>query len=232
MIDLHSADAPTLMDFARELLLTHRDNVGSFEDAAQAITESIFHTFRQPDGSPTFALVRVYRLTRYEELLAELRPLVDAPRERWMTLMGTYGIEPAWCDRHESQGHKALNLGVDQSPMVSAAIYQLGLDIAVDMPKAPIDLPVPEATLMTRYFHVEHAPGSPYIPAQEDFVKRYGIQSVTGVGSTFVSQSAYLLLCFARAHLSTTVAANFSQTAPFISTLLAGYDEEKIWSAA
>lgn len=227
-----TAGVSEISQYARALFTGNRDRFASFEEAAQFVVEDLYKNVQQEDGSPAFALVRIYRLTILRELPASLTPLVDPMRERWMTLMGTYGEESAWQDRNLSQGHKALNLGADQSPMVSAALVQLGLDGGIDMPEFEIDLPMPEATFMTRYFHVEHAPGSPYIPAQEPFVKPYGIQSVIGLGNTFASESMFVLLAFSKVHLTTSQAAALSQMAPFIGTLLAGYDAGKIWTAA
>jgi hypothetical protein len=231
-MNLRNASAADVSGYGRDFLSQYRDTPQSFESIAQIVVQSLYETFKREDSSPLFALTRIYRLTRYTELPSDLKGLVEPARERWMTLMGTYGIEPAWCDRQQSQGHKALNLGEDQSPMVSAAIYQIGLDLGIKLPQLDIDLPIPEVSLMTRYFHVEHAVGSRYIPAQDSFVKPYGIQSVVGIGSVFVSGSAHLLLCFAREHVSADDAQKFAQIAPFVSTLLAYFDERSIWQAA
>ncbi len=230
MMILTQTDAAALTQYGRALMEAHRTNRTSFEDAAQAITQALYQDFVIEDGSPMFALVRVYRLTSFDELASELKGLVDPARQRWMALAGTWGAEPAWCDRHQSQGHKALNLGSDQSPMVSASIHQLGMDVGVDIPPAPLDLPIPEATFMTRYFHIEHALGSPYIPAQDGFVKPYGIHSVVGLGSNFASRSAYLLLGFSKTHIDQANAMKFSQLAPYVSTLLAVYDARSLWA--
>jgi hypothetical protein len=230
MITLAQADEAAITQYGRELMETYRSEFASFEQAAQAVSQRFYEEFVREDGKPLFALVRIYRLTKFDELNDEIKPLVDSARERWMTLMGTYGIEAAWCDRHQSQGHKALNLGSDQSPMVSASIYQLGMDVGVEMPAAPLDLTVPEVSLMTRYFHIEKALGSPYIPAQDGFVKPYGIKSVVGLGSNFVGKGAYLLLGFATAPISAASAQAFSQMAPFIATLMALYDKKVVWA--
>jgi two-component system, NtrC family, sensor kinase len=230
MLDIQQVNAEAVSNFGRSMLNTYRGKFGSFEEAAQQCVTRLFEEFRQDSHTPSFALVRVYRLCTYDELLPELQANVDSQRERWMALMGTVGIESAWCDRQQSQGHKALNLGADQSPMVSAAIYQIGLDLGIDLPNLEIELPVPEATLLTRYFHIPQALGSKYIPAQTPFVQPYNIQSVVGVGSAFVSNSAYLLLAFSKVEISVEAAQNFAQLAPFMSTLLATYDQGKIWA--
>jgi hypothetical protein len=228
---LNETPIETMSHFGRELLADHRKKHASFESAAQNLVEELFHTFTQSNGDPMFALVRLYRLCKYEELNADVQALVDPARQRWMVLMGTYGVEAAWCDRRQSQGHKALNLGADQSPMVSAAVYQLGMDVGVKLPPPPHNLAIPEVSLMTRYFHIEQAAGSQYVPAQTPFVVPYDIESVVGIGSNFMSSAAYLLLGFSRVHLPKDDANKFAQLAPFVSTLMALYDKGMIWSA-
>jgi hypothetical protein len=230
MIELNTITADLLEEHGRNLLNAHRNRHPTFEAAAQALVQEWRSTFVTAVQQPAFALVRIYRLTSYSELAPELVPLVDPTRERWMALMGTVGQEAAWNDRHQSAGHKFLNLGADESPMVSAAAYQLGLDFGVERPGGTIDLPVPEASLMTRYFHIREALGSPYIPAQEPFVKPYGIQSVFGLGSGFVSGSAYVLLAFAQEAITALQASHLAQLSPFISTVLAHYDRGAIWN--
>jgi hypothetical protein len=218
--------------FGRQLLANNRDSARYFDTISQTIVETIFNEFKRADDSPLFALVRVYRLSRYAELPSELQKMVEPARERWMTLMGTYGIEPAWQHRGQSQGHKALNLGADQSPMISAAIYQLGLDVGIQLPKLDINVPVTKTGTVMRYFHIEDAEGSPYIPAQDTFVKPYGIRSVVGIGSGFLSDSAYVMLGFARATLDIEQGQKFAELAPYVSALLALCDERGIWQAA
>jgi hypothetical protein len=232
MIDLQTANSDTIEDFSRQLYTTYRHGQPSFEAISQVVVEEIFKTFRQADDNPTFGLVRIYRLTKFDELTPALAQSVDTSRQKWITLMGTVGVEPAWCQRLSSQGHQAVPLGENQSPMVSAALYQLGLDIGIDVPISNIDLPMQQASFMTRYFHVEQALGSPYIPAQDGFVVPYGIQSVVGLGNGFMSGSLYILLAFSRLAINPTQAMNFAHAAPFIGTLLANYDTAKIWTEA
>jgi hypothetical protein len=232
MINLQTADADTIEDFSRQLYRTYRQGQPSFEAVSQLLVENIFKTFRQADDSPTFGLVRIYRLTKFDELTPALAQSVDTTRQKWITLMGTVGVEQAWCHRLSSQGHQAVPLGENQSPMVSAALYQLGLDIGIEVPTTTIDLPMQQASFMTRYFHVEQALGSPYIPAQDGFVIPYGIQSVVGLGNGFVSGSLYILLAFSRMAINSAQAMNFAHAAPFFGTLMANYDTAKIWTDA
>jgi hypothetical protein len=81
-----------------------------------------------------------------------------------------------------------------------------------------------EASLLTHFFFVPQALGSPFVPAQADFVEKYGIASVVGIGSGFLSKATYLALCFSTISISEEVAVKFAELASFVSTLLAIYD--------
>ena len=235
MIDLTQATGKDIAVFGRELLAQYREGLSSFEEAAQHIVETIYQQMSAPDGSPAFALLRIFRLANRDDLPRDLRKLLAPEAQKTLTLMGTWGLEPAWCQRQHSSGHQALMLGEGQSPMVSATLRQLALDVGVELPalRAEMEavLPMPEATFMTRYVHIEHALRSPFVPAQKEFVEPYGFQPVVGIGSGFASGSAYMMLGFARVHVTGEMAKNFAQIAPFVSTGLAIYNEQAIWSA-
>jgi len=232
MLDLHTSDSYAIDDFGRLLLSANRTNLGSFEEAARVCVKAIYDTFRQPDGHGTFALVRIYRLCRYDELLPELQAIASADVPQWMALMGTIGNEPAWCDRRTSQGHKAIQAVGDRSPMLTAAFEQIGLDKIVGAKRASTNSPIMKnADLFTNYFHVPNAAGSPFIPAQHEFVKPYHIQSVVGLGSAFLSKAIHLTLCFSDIFIDDDVAQKFARLSEYVSTLLAIYDGRgTIWA--
>jgi hypothetical protein len=225
MLDLHSSDLKAIDEFGRTLMSTYRSTLNSFEEAAIVCVKAIYDEFRQPNGQHTFALVRIYRLCRFDELLPELQAIATPDVPYWMALMGTVGNEPTWCDRRTSQGHKAIRAVGDRSPMLTAAFEQIGLNkIITERAVDTNSLQMQETTLFTSYFHVPHALGSPFIPAQHEFVEPYHIQSVVGVGSAFLSNSIHLTLCFADTFLDEDSARKFSELSTYISTLLAIYD--------
>lgn len=55
-------------------------------------------------------------------------------------------------------------------------------------------------------FHVEEAIGSPYIPAQEEFVVRYQIRSAVGFGGVLYSGDLYAVIIFATIPVTAMVA--------------------------
>jgi len=94
-----------------------------------------------------------------------------------LTLMATVGATASWSSRLLSRGHRAIPLPspeiVEKAPMISQLIKEFGLELtSVLQPSAEVvkDL----AGKRHGVFHVENAVGSPYIPAQEEFVLRYG----------------------------------------------------------
>jgi hypothetical protein len=216
--------------FGRSLLNELRRHAVSFEDAAQRVTEILYNASTLDNGSPAFALIRVYRLTLFDELPVEFQSVVDPSEGRWLTLMGTYGHEQAWRNRTNSQAHQVITLGKNISPMMSAALSQLEPSLNVQVPPDIEALPQTHITSLTHYFHVERALGSPYIPAQEGFVKPYGIQSVIGLGNGFLSGSLCFVVAFSTVSLGTEQAASFASLAPYIGTLLAIHDSKRIWS--
>jgi hypothetical protein len=225
MIVLSKTQKEAVNQFGRQLFTQNRNGLPSFEAAAQLGVKAIYDEFRQPNGQPAFALVRTYRLSRHDELAPDVQPLIDARSGNfWMALMGTSGDEPAWCDRHQSQGHKAIPIGESQSPMLNAAFEQLGIAFQAGGADKEDTLIFKPAASMTRFFHVEQALGSPYIPAQDGFVRPYSIQSVLGLASSFVSKSFHLTLCFSKTPVNKDDGEKFAELSSFLSTLYAVYD--------
>ena len=59
--------------------------------------------------------------------------LAPEPETKCLTLMGTVGDEPDWCDIDRSQGHRSVPLiseeWVKQIPMIARPVAELGLEI-------------------------------------------------------------------------------------------------------
>src|SRR5258706_1263025 len=160
MLNFDTSDLNDVAKFGLSLLTDYRNTLHSFEEAAGLCVRAIYNEFRQPDDQPTFALVRIYRLCRYDELLPELQTIATPEVTHWMALMGTVGTESAWCDRRTSQGHKVIRAVGDRSPMLSAAFEQIGLErLSASDIVQPNTLPMKSASLLTNYFHVPRALG-------------------------------------------------------------------------
>jgi len=58
-------------------------------------------------------------------------------------------------------------------------------------------------------FHVPEALDSPYVPAQEQFVRPFGIRSVLGFGGLLGRQDLYVVIVFAKAPIPRGCASLF-----------------------
>lgn len=117
-----------------ERLRPRLETAPSLADACQTLSEAL------AEIEPT-ALARVYAILPYRELPADVRGFVDelagAPppsTTRVLTLMGTAGRRPEWCDRRQSLGHQGIPLisasFVEAIPMLSRLLKELGFDLA------------------------------------------------------------------------------------------------------
>jgi hypothetical protein len=192
----------------------------SIEGAANGITELLYESLVDSDtGEPSCALVRCYKTHSYSELPVDLQGFARSvlkrkpgPRVKCLTLIGTSGSRPEWNSRHRSIGHKAIPLEsvemVEQAPMVSQLIRQLGLDIS------SVIAPTPEILRQIEgksygVFYVARAAGSPFIPAQTEFVLRERIQSVVGFGGLLRNGDMLAIIVFSRAAIAEETANRF-----------------------
>jgi hypothetical protein len=180
------------------------------EVAANRITRHLFENTINPENNQNAcALVRFYKTHPYEDLNGELRGFAQgilghppqSPDMKCLILLATAGEKADWNSRAASAGHKAIPLPneafVSQIPMISRLVNQFGLDV-----KAVIQ---PDPNLIAdleqrRYnaFHVAEAVGSPYIPAQKDFVVPLGIRSVLGFGGMLTTGELFALILFTK----------------------------------
>jgi hypothetical protein len=97
---------------------------------------------------------------------------------------------------------------VEQFPMVSQLIRQLGLtttEVLRTTPKIIKDVEQRNFGV----FYVPVAAGSPFVPAQKDFVAPYGIASVLGFGGILPDGELYIVIIFARAAIPSATAEMF-----------------------
>jgi hypothetical protein len=84
-------------------------------------------------------------------------------------------------------------------------ITQLGLDVTtVVRPDPELARALSQRTYDV--FHVSDAVGSPYLPAQEEFVVRYGIRSALGFGGMLYNGDFYAVVLFSRVAISADAA--------------------------
>jgi hypothetical protein len=197
----------------------------SIEEAAQSIVEYLYAECENPaTAAKSCALVRFYKTYPFRDLeprlqsfsRKQLRGVSVSEQMKCLTLLATIGQEARWRDRRQSEGHQAIPLPsaqiVEGAPMIAQLIRQMGLDIA--------DVVAPQASVLHEragktynVFHVENARGSPYIPAQADFVERYGVRSVLGFGGLLGDGEFFAVIMFSRGPITTESAARFRNIA-------------------
>jgi len=120
--------------------------------------------------------------------------------DMFLTLLGTRGDDPDWCDRKRSKGHQAIPLTretVKKVPMMSRCFQQIGFNLDIVL-KAEEDIHLDGVSSAFGVFHVEDAQGSPFVPAQDNFVKPRGVHSVLGCGTMLPNGAVSIWIGFLR----------------------------------
>ncbi len=195
----------------------------SLESVADRCVQHLYQNLVAPiTGEPACALVRFFKTVSYASLPAELQSSVQAaiaqPPEsisadlKCLTLFGTVGDRPEWCDRHASTGHQVIPLTSEQSvsriPMISQLIKSFGLDISCVVAPDPNLLMTLERKTCN-VFYIPTAAGSEFIPAQQQFVEPYGIKSVVGFGGMLPSGNLFSTVLFSKVEITEPTAHLF-----------------------
>jgi hypothetical protein len=196
------------------------DEPSTMEEAAQRLAVLLRSQLVDENSQPACALVRVYKTHLFADLDPELQAFargIDPEADRvaalrCLVLLATVGEQPAWNSRHKSRGHKAIPLtsesAVSAAPMIAQLIRQIGLDVkSVLKPERGFILDASDRA--QGVFYVPSAPGSTHIPAQEEFVHRYGIRSVIGFGGLVASGDLLTAILFTKVAVTPDVADLF-----------------------
>ena len=214
----------------------------SMEEAANRVVQFLYENLGTENGDEeAFALVRLFKTHAYEDLDPELRQFADAvlgekpesPKMKCLTLLATAGDLPAWHERGDSMGHKAIPLPsaqvVEQFPMISQLVQQFGLDVhSVLDPDLKIIVDLGQTSF--NVFHIPEAAGSPYITAQEEFVLPYKIESVLGFGGMLPSGNLFAVIMFSKIPVSKEVADLFKTIALNVKMALLPFAEAATFS--
>ena len=193
----------------------------SMEETAGRIVRHFYEGLVDDEkGERASALVRLYKTHPFRDLDSELQGFArtmlggEPPSSdmKCLVLLATAGDKVEWNSRKHSQGHKAIPLpseeAVHQAPMVSNLITQLGIPLGmVIKPEPKLLLDMEQNTY--NVFHVPEALGSPYIPAQQEFVAPCGIRSVLGFGGLLPSGEMFAVIMFFKVPISREVANLF-----------------------
>ena len=208
----------------------------SVQDVAQRIASYLYQQLgNDQTGRQDCVLVRCFLTRPYGALDPQSqdcarRALACGPGSldmKCLTLFGTAGEKPEWNDRHRSRRYRSIPLAdrevVSQFPMVSQLLQQLGVDFtSKTQPKS--DLPVDQTEHTLDVFHVPEAKGSPFLPAQEEFVIPFGIESVLGFGGVFPSNEFFTVILFSKQKISRETAELFKPLAMSVKLALLPFD--------
>lgn len=202
LLNLSSAE----IDVVLSDTFKNENKLQSIEDAAQKLTENMYHHFQINEKSD-FVLVRLFQSMRYLALPLEIQEVIISKMgkmpdqdTRFLTLLGTYGDENTWQSRKTSKGHQAIPLTEETFrtvPMISRLFQQIGYNIGTDMQSDASSLHMTGVSGLSGIFYVENANNSPYIPAQ-DFVKKYNVASVIGTGVMLPENEVAAFIGFTR----------------------------------
>ncbi len=224
MIVLNQAEKNDMIRWGRTLLHGSRDQFSYFQETAQWVAEQVYYETRQTNHERLFALVRVFRLSCYHEVPYGLKTLVNPDEGCWMTLMGTMGDYPHWCDHRLSADQKMVSLG--KGGLLDAAFEQLELEPGVITDRN--FSAAYEGLGQFPYFLTDRV--DDFLTA-EDFSLPHHIKSVVGIGSAFLSGASYVLLGYSREFLTLEDAEVFGELSAFVTTLLASPDaKRRFWS--
>lgn len=216
MIEPHEFSVARVRAIQDDLRGSVRDDM-CVEEAAQLLAHVLWGAF-----APDLVLVRVYSTLPFAALPAFDQERVErattagggshklGPYTPVLSLLATRGIEAAWNDRRESKKHLGIPFltteFVRALPMITALFTDLGLSIEGLVSPGTSGGVHTEQLLggePAGIFYVANAkttldPTGRRIIPQQDFVERYGVQTVFGMGGSWPNQSLLTCIVFLR----------------------------------
>ena len=212
----------------------------SMEDAANKIVNYLYDNIADSSGGKANALVRFYKTHPYGQLDLGLQGfaqgiLGSAPSDdtNCLTILATMEDNENWKSRSKSNGHRAIPLAsthmVAGIPMISRLLTQFGLDVGSVMRPDPMLIgDLSEKTYNT--FYAPEALGSPYIPAQDDFVIPNGIKSVLGFGGILSTGELFVVIMFSKASIPADLANKFSAMGASVKEAVDPFAGDKVFA--
>lgn len=242
MFDLEHFTFTKMIELGSALRKLGRD-AESMEGVANRIVRYFFDELVcEGTGRRACVLVRLFKTHAFGELDEQLREsasamlkdkTVSSPAMKCLTLLATAGEIPQWNSRAQSIGHKSIPLpseeAIENIPMIARLFSQLGLSASALLK------PDPAFTLNTEesnfdVFHVGEAKGSPYVPAQKEFVIPYGVKSVLGYGGLLPNGDLFAVILFLRVHVARETADLFKTLALSTKLILVPFARDKVFA--
>ncbi|MCH8350904.1 MAG: hypothetical protein J4O03_12945 [Chloroflexi bacterium] len=208
---------------------------GSMEETANKIVRYLYDNMTDAQtGDNACALIRFYKTHSFGQLDAGLQEFAqgilgrapDSPDMKCLTMLATAGENPAWNSRANSAGHRAIPLAsaefVEQIPMIAQLISQFGIEMGSVLnpdPSVIVDL----ERRSYNAFYIADAVGSPYIPAQDEFVIPYGVKSVVGFGGVLSSGELFAVIMFSKVSIPRETAESFRGLAASVKEAVQPY---------
>ncbi|MEQ8784967.1 MAG: PAS domain S-box protein [Pirellulaceae bacterium] len=186
--------------------LSNRQSKRHFADA---VVRHLHQRMVDGQGRRSLALVRMFETCRFDEL-EEVQQTIAQDRypdvradTQCLVLLATAGEQAQWNDIRQSRHHQVIPLpsaqAVERQPMIAQLVRQFGFEIGRLLQG---DGEVMLEGCDTGVFHVERARGSPHIPAQQDFIVPYGIESVVGFGDVLPDGRLFAVILFSQVAIS------------------------------
>jgi signal transduction histidine kinase len=181
----------------------------SLEEFAQGLMECCQRTFQRSNASDSeIVLGRCFVTRPFSELSDKVQAWLQQGEDRisdpsnglCLSLMGSAGVVDGWNDPSRSSRYRAIPIEADRFatrfPMFAEIFRQIG--ISIDKPHLGAGMNIGSAGTVCNVFSVPVALGSPYAPAQSEFVKPYGVRSVVGFGGWYGQGQYFLVVLFSR----------------------------------
>jgi two-component system NtrC family sensor kinase len=224
--DMHDINRLTIREMTEygNMLRNCGKNTTHMEQAAQNMVDQLYSLLGDAAGDNACALARFFKTHPYGSLPLSLQQAAgelmggQSPTDdmKCLTLLATRGKCASWNERENSCGHQAIPLpntvALAAIPMLSQLVSQLG--VPVETLFAPDPAFIADLTQRTyNVFYVPEAAGSPYVPAQDDFVRPHDIRTVIGFGGVLPSADIFAVILFLRTPVSPAVASMFKPLA-------------------
>ncbi len=209
----------------------------SLRDVAERTVDYLYSILGDPHtGTRDCVLVRCFRTMAYSRLeplvqqiaREKLGGLSPSPDLKCFALIATAGEQPDWNRVELSHHYRVIPMVnadfVKQFPMFSQLLHQFGVPAAFDVtPHAECLVDLEEKTY--NVFYVPDALDSPYVPVQEEFVRKHGVKSVLCFGGMLPSRDLFAVILFSKTAVPRETATLCKSLALSMKTSLLAFDE-------
>lgn len=199
----------SLVDIARCIarvreLAAQASNIESF---AQDLMQYCQETFRATTGDPEIVLSRCFVAQPFNEVAADVKVWLQQGLGRdsetstgmCLSLMGSAGVVEGWNDPALSSRYRAILVDSERFasrfPMFAEIFRQVGITTD-DRRFGAGTMNIEPAGTSCSVFSVPVALDSAYIPAQDEFVRPFGVRSVVGFGGWYGQGRYFLVILF------------------------------------